>query len=103
MVDTEASQPGDGLSLYQILQTDGALSTVFTEHIRCKCKSNHKLFQPFQNTATDAFRWHDTYCCKAGEETWGSSIGDPQSDPLGKALSRKDSGYLHRAEINVVV
>lgn len=34
MVDTEASQSGDGLSLYQILQTDGALSAVFTEHIR---------------------------------------------------------------------
>lgn len=34
MVDAEASQPGDGLPLYQILQTDGALSTVFTKHIR---------------------------------------------------------------------
>lgn len=50
MVDAEASQPGDGLSLYQILQTDGALSAVFTEHIRCKhthTQSNHKCFQPF--------------------------------------------------------
>lgn len=36
MVDAEASQPGNGLSLYQILQTDGALSAVFTEHIRCE-------------------------------------------------------------------
>lgn len=35
MVDTEASQSGDGFSLYQILQTDGTLSTVFTEHVRC--------------------------------------------------------------------
>lgn len=34
MVDTQAGQPGDGLSLYQILQTDGALAAVFTEHIR---------------------------------------------------------------------
>lgn len=34
MVDAEASQSSDGLSLYQILQTDGALSAVFTEHIR---------------------------------------------------------------------
>lgn len=34
MVDAEASQPGNGLSLYQILQTDGTLSAVFTEHIR---------------------------------------------------------------------
>lgn len=34
MVDAEASQPGDGLSLYQVLQTDGALAAVFTEHIR---------------------------------------------------------------------
>lgn len=39
MVDAEASQPGDGLSLYQILQTDGALPTIFTEHIRCKHKT----------------------------------------------------------------
>lgn len=42
--------------------------------------------------------WCDTYCCKVGEGMWGSSTGDPQCDPLGKALSRKDSGYLHRAK-----
>lgn len=36
MVDAEASQPGNGLSLYQILQTDGALSAVFTQHVRCE-------------------------------------------------------------------
>lgn len=34
MVDAEASQSGDGLSLNQILQTDRALSAVFAEHIR---------------------------------------------------------------------
>lgn len=34
MVDTEAGQPGDGLSLDQLLQTDGTLATVFTEHVR---------------------------------------------------------------------
>lgn len=36
MVDAEAGQPGDGLPLNQILQTDRALPAVFTEHIRCK-------------------------------------------------------------------
>lgn len=35
MVDTEAGQPGNGLSLHQILQTDGALANIFTEHVRC--------------------------------------------------------------------
>lgn len=103
MVDAEASQPGNGLSLYQILQTDGALSAVFTEHIRCKRKHRTTVsFSSLFKTATDAFRWHDTYYCKVGEETWGSSTGDPQCDPQGKASSRKDSGYLHRAEINVL-
>lgn len=34
MVDTEASQSGDGFSLYQILQTDGTLATILTEHVR---------------------------------------------------------------------
>lgn len=42
MVDAEASQSSDGLSLYQILQTDGALSAVFTEHIRCTHTHKHK-------------------------------------------------------------
>lgn len=41
-------------------------------------------------------QWQDTYYCKVGVETWGSSTGDPQSDPLGRALNRKDSGYLLR-------
>lgn len=41
MVDAEASQSGDGLSLYQILQTDGALSAVFTEHVRWKRTQTH--------------------------------------------------------------
>lgn len=44
------------------------------------------------------FLWHDTYYCKVGVETWGSSTGDPRSDPPGRASSRKDSGYLHRAQ-----
>lgn len=47
VVDAEAGQSGDGLSLYQILQTDGTLSTVFTEHIRCKCTNTQINNQGF--------------------------------------------------------
>lgn len=58
MVDTEAGQPGDGLSLHQIFQTDGALAAVFTQHIRCECKDGpeRKRLRAFQNAATDVFR-----------------------------------------------
>lgn len=38
MVDTETCQSGNSFPLYQILQTDGALSTVFTKHVRCEHK-----------------------------------------------------------------
>lgn len=41
-------------------------------------------------------QWQDTYYCKVGVEMWGSSTSDPQSDPLGRALNRKGSGYLLR-------
>ncbi len=47
MIDAEASQPGDGLSLHQILQTDGTLSAVFTEHIRCKHTKQPWVFSSF--------------------------------------------------------
>ena len=59
-------------------------------------QSDHKRSQPFLKT--HSFLWHGTYCCKVGEETWGSSTSDPQSDLPGKALSRMDSGYLQRAD-----
>lgn len=42
MVDTEASQSGDGFSLYQILQTDGTLATILTEHVRYTHTHTHK-------------------------------------------------------------
>lgn len=35
MVDTQTRQPSNSFSLDQILQTDGAFSTVFAEHVRC--------------------------------------------------------------------
>ena len=41
MVDAKAGQPGYGLALCQLLQTDGALATVFTEHIRCTHTHTH--------------------------------------------------------------
>lgn len=34
VVDAEAGQSGDGLSLHQLLQTNRALAAVFTEHVR---------------------------------------------------------------------
>lgn len=45
MVDTQTRQSSNSLSLYQILQTDGALSTVFTEHVRCKNTKQSTVFQ----------------------------------------------------------
>lgn len=45
MVDTQTCQSSNSLSLYQILQTDGALSTVFTEHVRCKNTKQSTVFQ----------------------------------------------------------
>lgn len=34
VVDTKAGQPGDGLSLLQLVQTDGTLTAVLTQHVR---------------------------------------------------------------------
>lgn len=49
MVDTQTRQSSNRLSLHQILQTDGALSTVFTEHVRCKnTKQSTKQSTVFQ-------------------------------------------------------
>lgn len=35
MVDTQTRQSSNSFSLDQILQTDGAFSAVFAEHVRC--------------------------------------------------------------------
>lgn len=56
MVDAETSQPGDGLSLDQVLQTDGALSAVFTEHVRCT-HTHTKRNQQVASSLRNHVRW----------------------------------------------
>lgn len=56
MVDTQTRQSSNSFSLDQILQTDGALSTVFAEHVRCtKKKEKHNVICVLKTKLSEPF------------------------------------------------